>query len=308
MPEGLLQGLAAALCWGSTDILAAVAARRIGSLATAALAQVSSFAAILVLLIADGGSIAAVGSEIPLAAVIGVISAIAYLSFYVALRLGPVAVVSPVGSAYGAVAVVLSIALLGERPSVGQALGVVMTTLGILAIGLVLKQGARAAGFVGPGVPFVVVALLSWGLMTVGMAELVRGAELIPVLFVMRAVASATVWGIVGGRLLLRRSVRRRLAERDAADGAVLATVPSRRLPLGAVAMTLVAGLLDVTGVIVYGVGLQVGQAWLVGITSSFGPAVVFLFAVAFLGDRLRPVQWLGLAGLAVGLVLVGSP
>jgi drug/metabolite transporter (DMT)-like permease len=36
----------------------------------------------------------------------------------------------------------------------------------------------------------------------------------------------------------------------------------------------------------------------MVGLAASFGPAVTIMVAVAFLGERLRPVQWFGLLGI----------
>jgi uncharacterized membrane protein len=54
-----------------------------------------------------------------------------------------------------------------------------------------------------------------------------------------------------------------------------------------------------------YTIGLEVAPTWLVGLASSFGPALVVLVAVAFLGERLRPSQWLGLGMLASGLVVL---
>jgi len=41
---------------------------------------------------------------------------------------------------------------------------------------------------------------------------------------------------------------------------------------------------------------------------SSFGPAVPIIVAVAFLGERLKPVQWVGLAGIGAGLVAIALP
>jgi len=46
---GLELGLVAALCWGSTDVSAAIAGRRLGSLRVAAIVQVTSLVAIVVL-------------------------------------------------------------------------------------------------------------------------------------------------------------------------------------------------------------------------------------------------------------------
>jgi drug/metabolite transporter (DMT)-like permease len=53
------------------------------------------------------------------------------------------------------------------------------------------------------------------------------------------------------------------------------------------------------------GIGLEASQAWLVGLTSSFGPAVPVVFATAFLRELLRPVQLGGFAFIAAGLTLI---
>jgi drug/metabolite transporter (DMT)-like permease len=55
-------------------------------------------------------------------------------------------------------------------------------------------------------------------------------------------------------------------------------------------------------GLVSFGIGLERAETWLVGLASSFGPAVAVLVAVAFLGERLRPTQWLGLVAIGVGL------
>ena len=73
-------------------------------------------------------------------------------------------------------------------------------------------------------------------------------------------------------------------------------------------AIVLLAGTLDVTGLIVFAIGLELAETWLVGLVSSFGPAFTILIAVLFLGESLRRVQWLGLSGVALGMVLIALP
>jgi drug/metabolite transporter (DMT)-like permease len=46
----------------------------------------------------------------------------------------------------------------------------------------------------------------------------------------------------------------------------------------------------------------------MVGLASSFGPAVTIIAAVAFLGERLKPIQWAGLGGILVGMISIGLP
>ena len=54
--------------------------------------------------------------------------------------------------------------------------------------------------------------------------------------------------------------------------------------------------------------GLEVAETWLVGLASSFGPAVTIVVAVVFLGERLKPIQWVGLAGVLIGMIAIGLP
>ena len=70
----------------------------------------------------------------------------------------------------------------------------------------------------------------------------------------------------------------------------------------------MLAGVLDVLGLMSFAYGLEVAETWLVGLASSFGPAVTIVVAVAFLGERLKPIQWVGLAGVLIGMIAIGLP
>ena len=79
---------------------------------------------------------------------------------------------------------------------------------------------------------------------------------------------------------------------------------PTRRI-VGAI---VVAAVLDVLGLIAFAIGLESAPTWMVGLAASFGPAVTILAAVAFLGERLKPIQWFGLLGVAAGMIAIGLP
>lgn len=53
---------------------------------------------------------------------------------------------------------------------------------------------------------------------------------------------------------------------------------------------------------------LSNAPTWMVGLASSLGPPVTILVAVAFLGERLKAIQWLGLVGVAIGMIAIGLP
>jgi drug/metabolite transporter (DMT)-like permease len=67
-------------------------------------------------------------------------------------------------------------------------------------------------------------------------------------------------------------------------------------------------GLLDIAGFVAFAVGLEGAPAWIVGLASSFGPVVSVLVAVLLWRERLQPSQWVGLVGIALGLVAVAVP
>ena len=72
--------------------------------------------------------------------------------------------------------------------------------------------------------------------------------------------------------------------------------------------IVVLAGILDVAGLISFATGLESAPTWMVGLASSFGPAITIVIAVGLLGERLRPIQWLGLAGILAGMIAIAIP
>ena len=296
MPLGLGHGLIAALCWGSTDVMASFAGRRLGSLHVVALAQVTSVIVAILLAASQGVGLPSDLGTLLLAALFGAIAAGAYLSFFTALRIGPLAVVSPVVAAYGGLTVVLSVLLRGETLTGLQALGAALATVGVILTGIVFDGGWRGTRIVGRGVLFSLLAMLMFTALTAGMATPIRSAGWLPVLLTSRLANAATVLVV----LVVVTMARPRGSE------VLLAT--SGRVSARAIAAAGAAGLLDIVGFVAFAIGLEIAPTWIVGLASSFGPAVAVIVAVALWGERLRPSQWLGLGGIALGLVAVALP
>ncbi len=94
--------------------------------------------------------------------------------------------------------------------------------------------------------------------------------------------------------LVVAVTVARRLAEPMLSGDPGATPMADSRVIL----LILFAGILDVLGLLAFSYGLQHAETWLVGLASSFGPAVTIVIAVALLGERLKPIQWVGLAGV----------
>ena len=296
MPLGLGHGLIAALCWGSTDVMASLAGRRLGSLNVVALAQLVSLIVAFGLAVSQGVGLPADPFAFLLASVFGVMAAGAYLSFFTALRIGPLAVVSPVVAAYGGLTVVLSVLLRGETLTAVQGIGAALATLGVILTGIVFDGGWRGTRIVGRGVLFSLLAMLLFSALTVGMATPIHIVGWLPVLLASRVANAATILTV----LIVVRVARPRGSD------VLLATAGSPSI--GAIAAAGAAGLLDIVGFVAFAIGLEVAPTWIVGLASSFGPVVAVIVAVALWGERLRPTQWVGLAGIALGLAAVALP
>ncbi len=171
-----------------------------------------------------------------------------------------------------------------------------MATVGVILTGVAFDGGLRATRFAGPGVGFAVVALVLFALMAITMDVALETADWLQVLVVSRLVIVAVSVAAIGGLAVAGRRNPRR--------GGPGSTWPTWRVG----AMLVVAGALDASGLIAFAIGLSNAPTWMVGLASSFGPAVTILVAVAVLGERLKPIQWLGLVGVAIGMVAIGLP
>ena len=296
MPFGLLTGLCAALAWGSLDVITALGSRVVGSLRVTAGMQLVTAVIFAVLVIATGTVLPTDTRSIGLAVLLGMIGAGAYLSYFTGLQYGPIAVVSGMVSAFGGLTVVLSVVFRGESLTPLQALGATIATAGVLVTGLAFEGGLRSVRFAGPGVVFAVIALMLFSLMAITTDIALETMSWLQVYSIARGVNAAigiaviAVLAVAGSRMI----------ERPVGGP----SWPSSRV---VVAIT-IAGILDVVGLIAFATGLESAPTWMVSLAASFGPAVTILVAVALLGERLRPIQWLGLAGILTGMIAIAIP
>src|SRR6266446_4618099 len=174
MSFGLLAGLGAALAWGTMDVGSALAGRRLGSLAVTAGGQVVSAILLLGLLVASGQALPGDPRAIVVSAVVGIVGAAAYLSYFTGLRIGPISVVSGMVAAYGGVVVLLAVIVRSETLTPLQALGAVIATIGVVMTGVAFDGGWRRSHLAGAGVVFAIVALVLFAVMTIGLAEAIE--------------------------------------------------------------------------------------------------------------------------------------
>jgi drug/metabolite transporter (DMT)-like permease len=300
MPLGLVTGLVAALSWGTLDLFSALASRRIGSLQVTTGMQVVGAILIVLLAIATGTRVPSDPFVLIGGALVGLAGAGAYLTYFTGLRIGPIAIVSGMVAAYGGLTVVLAVVVRGETLSLVQALGAAIATIGVVLTGISFDRGLRGR-FASRGVVFAVVALVLFATMSIGSDIVIDRAPWLEVLLVSR-LSNATLSVLV---LIVASTVLRRQASVlvGGSEG-----VADRRAGGRVIAAVVLSGVLDIVGLMAFAYGLEHAPTWLVGLASSFGPAVTIVAAVALLGERLRPIQWLGLGGILVGMIAIALP
>ena len=296
MPFGLLTGLTAALFWGTLDVITALASRVIGSLRVTTGMQIVGATEFALLGLLTGAVLPLEPGPIAVSALLGLIGAAAYLSYFTGLQIGPISVVSGVVAAYGGLTVVLSVVIRGETLTTVQAFGAAVATVGVILTGIAFEGGWRGTRFAGPGVAFAVVALVMFAAMSIVTDIALETIDWLPLMIMARGFNAFLSIAILV--VLARRGGR-------SAERPVGAPPWSRTKVALAI---VVAGTLDVLGLISFVIDLETAPTWMVGLASSFGPAVTIIAAVAFLGERLKPIQWAGLVGILVGMVAIGLP
>ncbi|MFF7052593.1 EamA family transporter [Streptomyces griseorubiginosus] len=278
--------LATSLLWGLADFGGGVLTRRLPALTVVVVSQAVAAAVLGAIVVATGGWSEA-GPRLWFAFAAGLVGPVALICFYKALALGPMGVVSPLGTLGVAVPVGVGL-FLGERPGLVQAAGIAVAVTGVVLAG---GPQLRSAPVQRRAIVLSLVAALGFGTVFALIAEASAGVTgLFLALFVQRVVNVA-----VGGAALYV-SVRRGTP-----------ALPDTGFPWRSLPALAFVGLADVAANGMYAVAAQHGPVTVAAVLASLYPVVTALAARGFLRERLRTLQATG-AGLAlVGTVLLAT-
>ena len=280
----MIFGLAAALGWGLADFTGAVGGRRIGSLATVAVAQALSAVVMTAFMIAGGHSLGVIAPYAGFVVLNGLASGGAYLSHYRALQLGPVAVVSPIGATYAVVGVTLAVLLLGERPGPAAIIGGVLTVVGVMLTSTDLARLRAGTHTRAPGLPWAIVSSVLFGIGGFLLGYFAQEVGWVPGLWASRC-AQLAMFAVLS---IVRR---RELGRLGWNIGLVWA---------------LASGAADLLGVVTYSIGASLGLVSIVLIASAVFPLIAVGLSIAFLHERPVANQYAGIALVVAGLVALG--
>jgi drug/metabolite transporter (DMT)-like permease len=274
-----LLAVVSSVLWGGADFLGGRLSRQHSAASVVFRGQLVALPCLIVALLVVG-DLTPHGPALLWGALAGVAGVIALGAFYHALAIGRMTIVAPIAATSVAVPVLIGLAL-GQYPSVTQAVGIVVAGCGtILAVGPELRSADQSQS--GRSIVLALVAALGFGLVLVTIALGSRTSV------VQTLVTQRLVYVAVLGVVLLFRP-------RD--------PNPWDRRQLVAVAGN---GVGDMGANLLYAEAIRGGSSLPVtSVLASLYPVVTALLAHRFDGERLRRIQYAGVAAAFVGVALL---
>jgi drug/metabolite transporter (DMT)-like permease len=276
-------GLTAAFIWAVHDLLARKVSPGAALLPIIATVLASGCAVLAPFALIYGDWSGMTGPSIAISVAYGLTYALAGGALYKAFSLAPVRLVSPVIGAYPMLSLVLASAQ-GQPVTVADWLAVAAIVVGITIVALAARDDAPEGYAAPPAVALGWAALSAIGFAStfaLGQEATRQGAEL-PVMLIGRLVALAAIVVLA----LARRGTLR------PQPGTVWLLVLMGAIDAVALGLVTAAGALP--------------RAEYASVASSLFGVLTVLLAAWFLRERVRPVQWLGIAAVFSGIATLG--
>jgi len=288
---GVIFGFVPAVTLGFNRRLTPVGRRRFGVVRSAAVTLTVALLVMVAWAILIDVRIEMTTDHLILLTFLGTCVGASFLGSYMALRLGPISVVTPIGSLGTAMTVVYSFWLLGERPGAVQWAGIPIAVLGAVLVSLVIERGVKIR-LVTWGPVFALIGVFVGSLSNAGLKIPIRdGVDSSLTVITQRVFTVAFVLLVLV--VLSRLGLRRRRGGDDPQSQMRITWRTGWLLGL--------VGLIDGVSFISFGYGLAHAPAWLIAIISQSGKVLSVVGGVIFFKERLHRLQWTG-----VGLILVG--
>jgi drug/metabolite transporter (DMT)-like permease len=277
---GIIYGLIAALGWGTGDFLITRASRQIGWQWTIVCSQLCGIVAIGLVLGVRHDPLPPLGLAWLVAIAVNLLNLTGTLLLYRAFAIGTLAIVSPISASFAAVTAVLAF-LDGEQIGLLTLAGTGLVIVGVVTV-------SRGPGKVRAdlrGVPEAIGVALSFGFFfwLVGDVTATFGIA----------------WPVLIGRVLTLLA------------GIVIILIarhPIPRLSGQHLRLIIAASALDTVAFLSFNTGIATAYVSVVTALASIFSAVTVVLAWLILRERLAHSQWVGVAGILVGVLLVSLP
>lgn len=295
MLRTVILGLSVAACWGSADTLATFVTRCLGTASTTLVAQVAGLVVAAGVALALGLPLLS-ARELALSVlfgiVLGVVAALAYLTLYQALALGPLAITSPLVSGQGGVTLLLAVVLLHEALGKWPLVFLLITFVGIMLSAINGHDVKRLTlrTLLSPGVALAILSMLCFGVFAFGLMQVATETTWL----------LAVLWSRVFSCLFLGMLLR-------PPGNAYAANASSHRHILAWVGAAVV-GSLDVGGLLLLAFAGSSGAVGIVGMIASAYGVIPLACGILVFRERLALTQIVSVIWLIAGLVGIAAP
>lgn len=300
---GILLAVAVALCWGSADTVATFATRRQGTFVTTLISLVTSATVLVLFGPLAYARLALSPADFIQSAGLGlftaVMAAVGYFSLYKGLQEGPLAIVSPVTAADGAIGAVFAVLLLHQFLSPWQLAMLALVFLGIIGASTNIAEVravARASGhaaLAAGGVRWGLLAMVTFGVMLFGIGLAAgKWGWYAPILWT-RTFAALALFLLAATRCLWTSRLR--------------AAPEQKPPPLHAygVGLAVAMGLLETVGLLLYSFDTQLASTGIASAISSAWGIIPLLAGITIFRERPVLYQAFGVVLVLLGLFLL---
>lgn len=291
---GIVLGLATALSWGSADLCARFATRKIGTLRTMLYMQLSGsvlLTAFMPLLGGWGPLMNGSGLRVwGWGFLAGLLNTSSTLALYRSFEIGKMSIVAPLSASYPVLTMLLS-TITGERITFVRLAGMTLAILGVILV----ARGEEIPGDANPidkktqpgkknlGVGWALFSAAGFGVMfwLLGIRVVpMMGAP--PSVWIIRLTSVVTTMLVI---LVARRS---------------MALPANKDTP-----WILGIGVLDTSAYVFNNFGMKLEQISVVSVLASLYGAVTVALAALILKEPVSKMQWLGIVSIFVGVLLI---
>ena len=282
---GIALGLGAALSWGLADYVAALSSRRAGALRVVLGFHLVATALLAIAVFGSGDGISDVsGGNLVWFAFVGALGWLSYLAFYRALAIGPISIVSPIVSAYAAVTVICAVLISNERLAGGEAIAVAVVLLGVVLASSDLRQVRAIERLAAVGLVLALATAVLIGSFVYGVAYFSDEYGWLVPIFLARALSTVFILG-------------------TAIQAGEWRFPTQSRTLIGMIAFIAVV---DTIGYVAFNFGVRHADTSIVATAAAPYSVVPIAAGVLFIHERPSRAQWLGIALVIAGLVLLG--
>lgn len=295
---GILLGLSAAFWWGTSDFLAARVARGIGALRALLITQSFGLLAVGALISWQKSSFSITSQVGWMMLAIAITQAVSVFLFYRAFEIGQLSLVAPITSSFAVVTAILAL-LSGERPARLAIIGAACLIAGVFFVTRG-HQPTEEAGIDGStkgaaplnnlrGVPEAIIAAVGYGFVFWGLDSVVPTMGVLwPLAFMRIMVLICLSAALLGMRFSTR------------------ATPPSMATWRAMILPSLAVAGADTLAWLSFNSGTQRDDVAIVTTLGSLYSGFAVFFAWLIWKEKLQKTQWLGVAIIFLGIILVG--